>query len=60
MIELKPCPFCGGAAIMRENKNSYVPRFYVRCGNNDCQMLCATCNRETEEEAAEVWNQRAN
>lgn len=59
MEELKPCPFCGGEADMRENKSSYVPRYYVCCGNVDCWMLVSTCNRETPEQAAELWNRRA-
>ena len=59
MVELKPCPFCGGIAVMRKNKNSFVPSYYVRCGNNDCTVICATCNRQTPEEAANEWNSRA-
>jgi Lar family restriction alleviation protein len=58
-IELKPCPFCGGTAIMRENNNSFVPRrYYVRCGNDNCSVIVTTCNRDTETEAAEAWNKR--
>lgn len=60
MVELKPCPFCGGEALLRENKNSFVPRFYVRCGNKDCSVVCSTCNRDTQEEAANLWNRRAD
>ena len=60
MTELKPCPFCGGTAIMRENKNSFVPRYYVRCGNDNCSVIVTTCNRGTAEEAAEVWNRRVD
>lgn len=44
---------------MRKNKNSFVPLYYVRCGNNDCTVICVTCNRETPEEAANVWNMMA-
>lgn len=34
--------------------------YYVRCGNDDCTVICTTCNRETPEEAANVWNRRAD
>ena len=66
-IELKPCPFCGGKA---ERKESYkitgsgklsklIPQYYIKCGNKDCGLFVATCNRDTEEEAIEIWNRRA-
>lgn len=56
-IELKPCPFCGGKAVI-------VDRF---C---DCvAVACTTCRASTiaieisktynaDEKAAEVWNRR--
>lgn len=59
MIELKPCPFCGG-------KNAYIAttcyvEYYVRCP--DCGAVAFgkdTDEMQTDEKAAEVWNRRAN
>lgn len=58
MSDLKPCPFCGGAAVMKKNK--YSSGYYVICLSHNCSMIVATCQRETEEEAAEAWNRRAS
>lgn len=56
-VELKPCPFCGGKAILK--KNRYSSGYYVTCLSHKCSMIVATCQRETKEEAAEAWNRRA-
>ena len=60
---LKPCPFCGGKAKREESYNitgsgKLVPKYYIKCGNKDCGLDVATCYRETEEEAVEIWNRR--
>ena len=55
---LKPCPFCGGDATLR--KNEYSDGYYVTCLSKTCSVLVVTCQRKTEEEAAEIWNRRAN
>lgn len=57
-INLKPCPFCGGRAKMKEITSSYGTFYYVRCDNSDCWMYVTTCNRDTPEEAAARWNTR--
>ena len=49
-MELKPCPFCGGEA------------HFV---NGSTWLACAGCGAETsffdtQEEAAEAWNRRAD
>lgn len=49
MIELKPCPFCGGQA-----NTSDVIGIRVEC--YDCEIH--TCWYETEEQAVEIWNKR--
>lgn len=54
MPELKPCPFCGGEA---ELLNSLYGEWIVRCP--DCEGMVEKW-RETEEEAAEQWNRRAD
>lgn len=60
MEELKPCPFCGGAAVVKKVPDTLVLPWYVRCDNADCSMWVATCNRNTQEEAIWLWNRRAN
>jgi len=49
--ELKPCPFCGGKAVM------YGQVFYY--------IVCKSCGVEThgshsEQSAAEAWNRRSS
>lgn len=62
MEELKPCPFCGDKASLRKtatgrNRSGYV--YYISCGNLNCPVCVYTCNRDTENEAVEIWNRRA-
>lgn len=42
-MELKPCPFCGGQAVLKRCDNSYrtnpttiLDNWEVRCSNNCC------------------------
>lgn len=61
--ELKPCPFCGGKAERKETCNYIwsgrsIPRYFIKCGNKECGLYVATYNRDTEEEAVEIWNRR--
>lgn len=49
--ELKPCPFCGGHAIIDG------------CDDTPWSVICKECNasigyKETKEEAIEAWNRR--
>lgn len=58
MIELKPCPFCGGKNVYI-GKN-YLAQHFVRCP--DCGAV--VWGRDSEEEisekdAAKAWNRRA-
>lgn len=57
-MELKPCPFCGGKAIMvaYDPYNGYQGtcitfRAACKCG--------AMIEKRTEKEAVESWNRRA-
>lgn len=53
MDELKPCPFCGGAAKIHK-LSFYISAFYAQC---DCCRVETDCE-DSEEEAANVWNSR--
>ena len=59
MTELKPCPFCGGEAIIvneaiRENVyGSTIKGTAIGCRNCECHMFYR--NREL---AIEAWNKR--
>jgi len=62
MIELKPCPFCGGEAeILRQNIGSdfYEYRYWACCSDQYCPAGEGTILKESPEEAAEIWNRRA-
>ena len=56
-IELKPCPFCGGEAMM-------WGKFDPPC-NDKYTISCSSCGVSTptyrsKEAVAETWNRRAN
>lgn len=55
-VELKPCPFCGAEPVLSPD---YFGRYDVRCLNADCKIMPATSVYLTPEDAAEVWNRRA-
>jgi Lar family restriction alleviation protein len=52
--ELKPCPFCGGSAILVELPRS--KKTFAKCKNNCCEqnIFC-----KTRDEAIEAWNRRS-
>lgn len=54
MSDLKPCPFCGGEAILESNKLRYGTIY---------SAYCQKCGAETtgfsEHEAVAAWNRRA-
>ncbi len=55
--ELKPCPFCGAAAVRAQN---YLLKYLVACGNLDsCPMEPCTPDCSTQAEADAMWNRRA-
>lgn len=63
-IELKPCPFCGGAAAIGQTKKTLKLQYAVGCLNSRC-----IANRLhnpfimhylSKTEAAEAWNRRAD
>ena len=57
MSELKACPFCGSEArLSTESGRRDNPRTYTGCEGAGCRVsIC----RQTESEAIEAWNTRA-
>lgn len=53
MGELKPCPFCGGRAEVRHNKDGFS---YVVCPADGC--YCRTDGHLNDEAAIQSWNRR--
>ena len=69
MKELKSCPFCGSEAeLSRTHPNpafDWGGRYgttvwEVYCSNTDCPCEAGTGWKNTEAEAIEAWNRRAN
>jgi Lar family restriction alleviation protein len=60
MMELKPCPFCGGRATtsMLRNEEMQESIWQVICLKSLCAIFPA--NTKTEQEAISAWNRRAN
>ena len=52
MEELKPCPFCGGEAMIRHG--IYLIVFWVEC--QSCGVESNAFNNEAD--AIEAWNRR--
>lgn len=50
--ELKPCPFCGGEAVLISNDKEQL--YSVECQSCDC----GTCDHLGPEIAIDVWNRR--
>lgn len=64
MTELKPCPFCGGQAIIGQTKKTLKSQYSVHCMNSQC-----IANRLGNPfvmhylsiaEAVTAWNRRAD
>lgn len=62
MAELKPCPFCGGEAVLEPYKARKGYEANIQC-NGKCLLTMHTITYDTEEEAIEnvieAWNRRA-
>lgn len=63
-FKLKPCPFCGGKAVLECNTsrgwfNSTVHKdFFVRCSKDLCLIKPRTCNFNNGLDAIAEWNRR--
>ena len=69
--QLKPCPFCGGAALFIEQfryqhcrsnvgGSRQVSKAYytVKCCNSDCPYEPTGAEHHAEQKAIEAWNKR--
>ena len=57
MDKMKPCPFCGGKAIIHDFKPFREKRlWYISC--HDCEI--EQINYLSEQEAIEAWNRRVS
>ena len=61
MAELKPCPFCGGKAVLEPYKARKGYEATIQC-NGGCIVYMTTITYDTAEEAIETvikrWNTR--
>jgi len=56
--ELKPCPFCGCEAILRERNTISPYKWEVTCDGQECDVFPQTDTHETPEPAIAAWNTR--
>lgn len=56
MSELKPCPFCGGEAVLKKHHNRFIDWFSVSC--NKCHISQTGNYFGFGFEAIEAWNRR--
>ncbi|MBP1589122.1 MAG: Lar family restriction alleviation protein [Kiritimatiellae bacterium] len=58
-VKLKPCPFCGGKAVVARSDDE-PPVFFAGCDTLWCRGSAVTLSHyRSPEEAAEAWNRRA-
>lgn len=57
VIELKPCPWCGSDAVLVKRG---VGRYFVSCGNEDCDVRPALRFYFKRKAAIEAWNRRVS
>lgn len=58
MEQLKPCPFCGGEAVLRHENSEMGRTHRIYCLNEDCPIEPRTHWYWREEQAIEAWNRR--
>ena len=54
-MDIKPCPFCGGKAVLQRLGGYYE---YVRCVNEKCTIKPITPCYLEEGRAIKEWNKR--
>ena len=60
MDELKPCPFCGGKAMLIANRYRHEQTsFFVKCSNEECEVIPETYENEIIDFVIKAWNRRA-
>jgi hypothetical protein len=60
MAELKPCPLCGGVALLVQTRYRHEEDYYyVKCTNQDCPVIPETYENVDWKYAIENWNRRA-
>ena len=68
--KLKPCPFCGGAAVLYHQSSKYTDHdgdyvyCFRGCGSRTKLFVCydgtGKTHNDTEKEAIQAWNRRAD
>ena len=59
---IKPCPFCGGEALINTYSNMYETVWSISCTgekDSDCAGLEGSGFRDDREELVRQWNKRA-
>lgn len=57
--ELKPCPFCGGEAHIKEVVSACEKLYTVGCSDSECMGYETWLLKPTVDEAVAAWNRRA-
>jgi len=58
--DLKPCPFCGTAAIEQGKmaESDTATHWRIQCGNPFCEMECRTNIQASISSAERIWQER--
>ena len=59
MKSLKPCPFCGGEAHIKEVVSVCGNLYTVGCSDSECMGHETWLQKSTVDEAVAAWNRRA-
>lgn len=59
MSELKPCPFCGGEAVIANLPHAAFGEWVVGCSRDNPCEIQPDVWRNSKAEAIEAWNTRA-
>lgn len=60
MSDLKPCPFCGGEAHIKEVVSACEMLYTVGCSDSECMGYETWLLKPTKEEAIAAWNRRSD